>query len=85
MSMTPDGRHECDCCGTDLGGGGVARCVVVSDLDRDNPGMVRNLHFCRDRTEGEGDDARKVRGCEHKLLNPATIKHYTETKEAARG
>lgn len=78
-----DGRHVCDCCGTDVGGGGVAQCVVVSDLDREERGRVLNRHFCRDRTEGDGEDTQEIKGCEHKLLNPATIRYYTQQKEAA--
>jgi hypothetical protein len=80
VSVNPTtGRHECDCCGVDLLGGGVAQCVVVSDLDPDRRGAIRNLEFCRDRTES----GEEIRGCEHKLLNPATIRHYTDRQEAA--
>lgn len=80
MSRNPEtGTNECDSCGIDVGNASVTRCAVVSDLDPDRPGMVRNLHFCRDRVE----DDEEVRGCIHKLLNPATIRHYTERTEAA--
>lgn len=83
MSRTPAGDYECDCCGVAGLSGGIDTAVVVSDYDRDTPGNIRTLHFCRDRTEGEGEDATEIRGCEHKLLNPAAIRHYTERKEAA--
>lgn len=78
MSMTPDGLHYCDRCGFDLGNGGVANCVVVSDLDPDRPGMVRIFEFCRDHRDENGED---VRGCNHELLSPSMLKHYTESQE----
>lgn len=40
----------CDRCGTELGNGSVDKCIIVADLDPRQPGLVRNLHFCR----GEG-------------------------------
>lgn len=79
--MTPNGKHVCDRCGTDVGNGGVSEAVVVGDLDPDQRGHVCNLHFCRDRTV----DGKAVRGCEHKILSPANLKHYTDTREALRG
>lgn len=82
MSRTPTGDYECDCCGADVGNGGVTVAAIVSDLDPDRRGEPRVLHFCRDRT---GPDGESVRGCVHKLLNPATIRRYTERQEAARG
>lgn len=77
MSIKANGKHECDRCGTDVGNGGVLQCVVVSDLDPDDPGMVRNLHFCRDRDEG----GKLVKGCARKVLSPANLKHYEEARE----
>jgi len=75
MSMTPDGKHQCDRCGTDLGNGGVVTSAVVGDLDPDNPGMVRNLNFCRDHPDAEGNT---VRGCVHRVLGPSNLKAYIE-------
>lgn len=72
------GLHECDRCGTDLDGGGVARCVVVNDLDPDRPGNIRIFEFCRDHQDDTGAD---VRGCNHQLLSPSMLKHYTESQE----
>lgn len=78
MSVRADGRHRCDRCDIDVQGGGVARCVIVSDLDPDRPGQIRNLEFCRDRVE-DGDT---VRGCDRELLPPRMIKAYTDAQEA---
>lgn len=82
MSMTPDGRHRCDRCDTDLGGGGLDVCLVVSDLDPDRAGHVRNLHYCRDRPDPDGQGL--VKGCVHKILHPATTKAYDARRKAAR-
>lgn len=85
MSMTPGGRHECDCCGTDLGNGGLPVALIVSDLDPDTPGMVRNLHYCRDRDEGEGRARRRIKGCARKLIHPATMRAHDKRKKEASG
>lgn len=70
--MTYNGsRHNCDRCGTGVENGAVTECVVVSDLDPDNPGMVRNLHFCREN------------GCDKKVLSARNLQHYTETRESS--
>lgn len=82
MSITPESNYRCARCGADVGNGGVTLCVVVSDLDPDNPGMVRNLRYCRDHTDDNGD---VVKGCSRKLLSPSMLTHHTETQEAARG
>lgn len=84
MSLTPDGRHECDRCGADVDNGGVANCVIVSDLDPDRPGMVRNLEYCRDRP-GPDVDGGIIKGCSRKLLSPSMLRHHTARQEAARG
>lgn len=86
MSIAPDGRHHCDRCDTDLGNGGVAVAVVVSDLDPDQPGMIRNLHFCR--TRGETDDQGQQttrRGCSESLLSDDNLAAYRTRQEATRG
>lgn len=86
MSIRDDGRHHCDRCGADLGkGGGVAASVVVSDLNPDSPGMIRNLHFCRDREEGEGEQRRHVDGCARQLLTDEILADYLADRAATRG
>lgn len=77
MSMLPDGSHVCDRCPADVGNGGVTDALIVSDLDPDNPGHVRNLHFCRDREV----DGKKVKGCANKVLSAANLKSYNERNE----
>ncbi len=67
MTTQPDGSIACDRCGTDVGNGGVFAALVVSDLDAE-AGLVRNLHFCRDR-----DGAK---GCDKKILSPANLAHF---------
>lgn len=76
--MTQGGSFECDRCGTDVGNGGVLDAVVVSDLDPENPGTVRNLHFCRDREV----DGKTVKGCGNKVLSATNLKHYKEKNDA---
>lgn len=83
MSMTPDGKHECDCCGADVGNGGLPTALIVADLDPDAPGHVRNLHYCRDRSEGEGEHRQQVKGCARKLVHPATMRAYDKRRAAA--
>lgn len=80
--MNPSGSYSCDRCGTDVGNGGVQMCAVVSDLDPDRESMVRNLHFCRDREDDEGN---KTKGCTNKVLSATNLKHYHETKESESG
>lgn len=63
-----DDHFECDRCGGDCGNGGVASCVVVSDIDPD-AGLVVNYHFCRENR------------CDKKVLSKANRKHYLEQKE----
>lgn len=75
MSRRADGGFECDKCGEDVGNGGVLAALVVSDLDPDNPGMVRSLHFCRDREDKTGT---VIKGCDGKVLNANHLKHYKE-------
>lgn len=79
MSMLKNGKHVCDRCGEDVGNGGVMQCIVVSQLDPHNPGMVRNLHFCLDTVDESGTVTRK--GCERKILSPANIKFNEENRE----
>jgi hypothetical protein len=71
-----DSEFRCDKCGGDCGNGGVASCVVVSDIDPDT-GMVVNYHYCRDREE----DGEKIKGCDKKVLSAANRKYYLEQKE----
>lgn len=85
MSMNPDGTFACDRCGADVDNGGIQAAVVVSDLDPEARGMIRNLHFCRDRVEGEDESREEIRGCEHKVLTPSNLANYTAVREAARG
>lgn len=81
-----DGRHVCDRCGTDVGNGGVAQAVVVSDLDPNRPGMIRNLHYCRDRVEEAPDGARtSVQGCGRELLSPEMLAAYNARQESSDG
>lgn len=76
--MNADGTYSCARCGANVGSGGVSTCVVVNDLDPDQPGAIRVLRFCRDRENEDGED---VRGCHHRLLGPAMIGHYTDSQE----
>ena len=66
----------CDRCGAPVGNGGVDKCIVVSDLDPDRPGMVRNLHFCRE--DGEP-------GCASILLSPGNLEWYLLNREETGG
>jgi hypothetical protein len=75
VSRTEQGTYECDRCRADVGNGGVDQAAVIGDLDPDNPGMVRNLHICRDHP---GPDGETVRGCVHRVLGPANLKGYIE-------
>jgi hypothetical protein len=83
VSQTPDGKHRCDACDADVGNGGLISALVVADLDPDNNGHVRNLHFCRDREEGEGKQRKHIKGCARKLIHPATMRAYDKRKETA--
>lgn len=76
MSIRSDGKHRCDGCGWDVGNGGVRQCAIVSDLDPDNEGHVRNLEFCRDREDG----GKMVKGCSRKLLRPSILTNYEESR-----
>lgn len=58
--------NACDRCGADVGNAGVDKCVIVSDLDPDRPGMVRNLHFCREN------------GCSGKVLSKRNLRYLLE-------
>lgn len=77
MSVNIDGSHTCDRCGIDVGGGGVPNCAIVSDLDPDNPGMIRNLEFCRDHPDPANPDL-EIKGCARKLVTPSMIAHYVK-------
>lgn len=68
MSMTDSGKGECDRCGTGIGNAGVTEAIVVGDLDPANPGMVRNLHFCREN------------GCASKVLSARNMEHYDKVR-----
>lgn len=85
MSLRDDGHHHCDGCGRDLDNGGVQNGVIVSDLDPDRRGHIRNLIFCRDHEEGEGRERHKVEGCAATLLDPEVIADYLANKDAVRG
>lgn len=77
----PDGSHSCDGCGADVGDGGVATSVVISDLDPRRPGqpLIRNL--CRSRREA----AAYVQGCADVALTPEILAHYHATRSASHG
>jgi hypothetical protein len=64
MTMLPSGKAVCDRDGTDVGNGGIDLCVIVSDVDPDNRGMVLNLHFCREN------------GCDKKVLSARNLEHF---------
>lgn len=76
--MTEGGKFICDRCGEDCGNGGVIDSLVVSDIDPDNPGHVRNLHFCRARE----NDGKTVKGCDSKVLSNSNLKFYKEHRDA---
>ena len=80
MSREADGKFYCDRDGVEVGNGGVLEALVVSDLDPDNPGMVRNLHFCRDR---RAEDGSLVKGCARKVLSSSNMAHFKQKKEEA--
>lgn len=80
MTTNADGTYNCDSCGHDVEGGGVATCAVVSDLDAEQRGVTVAYRFCRDHKNKDGDT---VRGCVHKLLRPSMLKHLTATKESS--
>lgn len=69
--MTSNGKGECDRCGADIGNASVDKAVVVGDLDPDNEGHVRNLHFCREN------------GCADKVLSPRNLEHLNAKKAKA--
>lgn len=69
-------EYICDRDGADCGNGGVVACLVVSDLDHENEGMVKNYHFCRDREE----DGKTVKGCAGKVMSAANLAFHLEKK-----
>lgn len=73
-------NYKCAKCGADVGNGGVASCAIVSDIDPDQPGMVRNLRFCRDRE----DNGETIKGCASRVLSAANLKHYMEERDGAQ-
>lgn len=79
MTMLSENKFECDKCGADCGNGGVLSALVLSDIDPDRPGHVRNLHFCRDREDKDGN---KIKGCDNKVLSTTNLKHLKEKKNA---
>ena len=92
MSVNPaSGRHECDKCGHDLKGGGLANCVIVSTYDEKRPGTVLTLEYCRDRPAEESQGAEQgsagevVKGCARKVTPPSMLTHYKLMQEAAGG
>jgi hypothetical protein len=86
VSLAPDGHHRCDRCDDDLGNGGVAIALVVSDLDPDRPGMIRNLHFCRTRVEVDDKGNRTTRrGCADVVLSDDNLAAYRTRQEETRG
>ena len=73
MTMRDNGKGECDRCGGDIGNGGVDLAIVVGDLDPANPGLVRNLHFCRKA------------GCDKKVLSARNMQHHAAKREKKGG
>lgn len=71
MSRRSDGAYRCDRCDLDVGNAGVDRAAMVADVDPDDPGTVRNLHFCREPNTGAPD------GCAAHLLTPANVAAWT--------
>lgn len=71
--MEQSGKFKCDRCGTDVGNAAIDKCVIVSDLDPDNPGLVRNLHFCREN------------GCDKKVLSKRNLKYRLEETGGSEG
>lgn len=68
------GGHRCVCdkCGGDCGNGGIDQCAVVSDLDPDTPGLIRNYHFCR------------ANKCDTKVLAPANLEWFRTSGPGSR-
>lgn len=66
MSRKDDSSHVCDRCGADVGNAAIDKCVIVSDLDPELPGRVRNLHFCRKN------------GCDRKVLSKRNLRYLLE-------
>lgn len=77
MSFNSDGTVTCDRDGVDVGNGGVAFALVVSDLDPDNIGHTRTFHFCRDRDE----DGKAVKGCASKVLSARNLEKYLNDRK----
>lgn len=62
---------NCARCGANIGNGGIDLCLVVSDLDPEVPGMIRNLRFCRENK------------CDRKVLTSANTAYWDEQRPAA--
>lgn len=63
---------KCDRCGVTLPSDSVYDCSIVSDLDPNRPGHIRNMHFCRDKTKSES--AKK--GCTESVLTPRNTEYW---------
>lgn len=76
-----DGGFVCDRCGSDVGGGGVTEALIIGDLDPDDPGKVRNLHFCRKRTDAAG---REIAPCASYVITPTNLADLNSRKNKAK-
>lgn len=66
MTRLPSGENRCDRCGFDVENAGIDKCIIVSDLEPSDAGMVRNLHFCRQN------------GCDKRVLSKRNLKYLLE-------
>lgn len=73
MSYRADGTNRCDCCGLNVGNGGIFLAARISDLNPVNNFDVRQLHLCREPRDGA------PRGCVGLILTPEALANYTET------
>lgn len=80
MSAIPGTNdNECDRCGESVGNASLNECVVISDIDPDDPGLVRNYHLCRTRLV----DGEEVKGCAGSVLTVAALKHLADKRSKA--
>lgn len=66
MTRLPDGSHECDGCGEDIGNGGIGTAMSLVDY---HEGAQRHRHLCYTRTDEQGEHGP---GCRDELLGSLT-------------
>lgn len=82
MSRLPDGTHECDRCGHNVGNGAVDQAAKVVDTDPDTGNTTqRDLHLCRDRPDPDRP-GKTIQGCRDRVLTRKALRHYHEKRAA---